>query len=133
MGYASNIKDRDGACRDHLVIRIPTEDIHLLLFQNTDGNDFGWIKATVDLNAFFRLDNGDLHRCFVNGKVGGLLGRIIDKFCLPFARIPVLDHEDDRGTYQGTGDTERVQESSRMHESSLSPQGVSTLDASYTP
>jgi hypothetical protein len=21
MGYASNIKDRDGACRDHLVIR----------------------------------------------------------------------------------------------------------------
>src|SRR5262245_32536639 len=36
-----NIKRRDGACRDHLVIKIPTEDIHFLLFQNADGKDVG--------------------------------------------------------------------------------------------
>src|SRR5215831_13955270 len=34
------VKDRDGACRQHLVIRIPTDDIHLLLFQNAKGQDF---------------------------------------------------------------------------------------------
>jgi hypothetical protein len=44
------VKGRDGACRDHLVIRISTEDIHFLLFQNADGQDVGWIKATVHIN-----------------------------------------------------------------------------------
>ena len=105
-----NIKGRDGACRDHLVTRITTENIHFLLFQNTDGQDVGWIKATVHLNPFIRLDNGYLHGCCVNRKGGGLLGGVIDEFCLPLARISVLDHEDERGTYQGTGDTKHVQE-----------------------
>jgi len=42
--------------------------------------------------------------------VGGLVGGVIDKLGVPIARISVLDHEDVRGTEQGTGDTEGVQE-----------------------
>src|SRR2546426_620132 len=33
------VKDREGACRQHLVIRIPTDDIDLLLFQNANRQD----------------------------------------------------------------------------------------------
>jgi len=35
-----NVKDIKGACRQHLVIRITTDDIDLLLFQNANGQDF---------------------------------------------------------------------------------------------
>src|SRR5262245_58921606 len=34
------VKNSDGACCDHLVIRIPTDNIDFLLFQNTDGHYF---------------------------------------------------------------------------------------------
>jgi hypothetical protein len=40
------------------------------------------------------------------------------------ACIPVLDYQEERGTEQGTGDTERVQEMETLHECSLSPSGV---------
>src|SRR5262249_53201453 len=106
-----NVKNSDGACRQHLVIRIPTDDIHLLLFQNADGQDFGGVQATVHLHPFVRLDNGNLHGCFVQGKVFRLLGRVIDEVCLPITRIPVLDYQKVRGTEQGTENTKLVQES----------------------
>src|SRR5262249_1345537 len=93
-----NIKSRNGAYCDHLVTRITTENIHFLLFQNTNRKDVGWIQGTVDINPFIRLDNGNLHGCGINGKLCGLLGRVIEKFCIPIARIAVLDHEHYRGT-----------------------------------
>ena len=103
-------KDRDGACRDELVIRIPTEDFRFLLLQNADGKDVGWSKATMPINAFFRLDNGYFYGCGVQGKARDFLGGVIDQFGIPMARIAVLDHQEGRGTEQGTGHTERVQE-----------------------
>src|SRR5215813_11386691 len=88
-----NVKNSDGACADHLVIRIPTDDIHLLLFQNAYGEDFCWVKATVHIHPFVCFNKGNRHGCVVNGKVCRLLGRVIDEFCVPTARIPVLDYE----------------------------------------
>jgi len=105
------VKDREGACRQHLVIRIPTDDIHLLLFQNANGQDFGWVKATMHMHTFVRFDKGNLYGCGVNGKVCGLLRGVIEQLGLPTARISVLDHADERGTQEGTCDSERVQES----------------------
>ena len=60
-----NIKGREGTCRDHLVIRIPTEDIHFLLFQNTDGHVVGRIKGTSGLPDLSPLGQGEFSRVFL--------------------------------------------------------------------
>jgi hypothetical protein len=62
----------------------------------------------MHIHPFVRLDKGNLHGCVVHGHVCGLLGGVIEKLCVPIARIPVLDYQEARGTEQGTENTKRV-------------------------